>query len=480
MKKVVIIGGGFCGTICAINLARLSPVPLHISIIDKSHLPCRGIAYATRNPQHLLNVAARNMSALADQPHHFVEWLRTRSEYLDESDETLRSKFVPRQLYGDYLHNLFQWYAGALSSEKGQRLDYFKGEIDDIIFGNKEASVILGGGRTLAADKVILAVGNQAPASLPLPGLDVESWKYIGNPWLGWEEKLPSLDRDILLVGTGLTMADTFLTLQNLGWRGRILALSRNGLLPLSHFKGFDYPDFVEEENLTVGLRRIFSVFKKHHRILQSDKLNPTILIDKLRPVTQRIWQSFSLREKKQFNRHFRTRWNVKRHRLAPEVHQQLSRAIAQGRLEIIKGRLLECRESADQLSIEAESGGGKRIIKVGALINCTGPEEGFFPSKSLLFKNLISRGAVAPDQMNMGIQTTPDYSVINREGNRSETLFALGGILKGSLWETTAVPELRSQAFRIAETIAAQLSEANSEKSPISEVLEDVLEYSI
>ena len=47
--------------------------------------------------------------------------------------------------------------------------------------------------------------------------------------------------------------------------------------------------------------------------------------------------------------------------------------------------------------------------------------------------------------------------------------LFAVGGLLKGTLWETTAVPELRSQAFRLAETIAGELSENAAAASPIA-----------
>ena len=33
---IVIIGGGFSGTVTAVNIARLSPVPLHITVIDDS------------------------------------------------------------------------------------------------------------------------------------------------------------------------------------------------------------------------------------------------------------------------------------------------------------------------------------------------------------------------------------------------------------------------------------------------------------
>src|ERR1700757_4132215 len=102
MKSVVVIGGGFTGTVSAINLVRLGAVPMLVTIINQENPPGRGVAYNTRNPSHLLNVAAHNMSALADQPNHFLEWLTTRSEYVDQPLSLLREQFVPRMVYGDY------------------------------------------------------------------------------------------------------------------------------------------------------------------------------------------------------------------------------------------------------------------------------------------------------------------------------------------------------------------------------------------
>lgn len=480
MKTIAIIGGGFSGTITAVNLARLSSTPLRISVINKSRWPCRGIAYATRNVHHLLNVAARNMSALADQPNHFVEWLGTRSEYLDEPTAALRERFVPRRIYGDYLQSLFRSYAGILAFEKKMQLEFVCDEARDILMEDERALIVLVGGETIAADKVVLAAGNQTPAPFPLRGLDVSSPKYIADPWLGWEEKLPSKDQAILLIGTGLTMVDAFITLQDYGWRGKIFAVSRHGLLPLSHFKGFEYADPLTEGSLPIKLRKAFSVFKQHYRAATARNLNPAIIVDKLRPLTQRIWQGFSLLEKRQFNRHFRTRWNVVRHRIAPEIHRQLRDAIAEERLQVIPGRLGQCEESGDRLRISVESNGVKRMIEAGALINCTGPRERYVPSDSVLFNNLFARGLIQPDEMNMGIKVAPDFSVVDRDGKGSKNLFALGSILKGSLWESVAVPELRSQAFRVAENIAGHLADSRAEKSPIAEVKEDVLEYSI
>jgi uncharacterized NAD(P)/FAD-binding protein YdhS len=109
-------------------------------------------------------------------------------------------------------------------------------------------------------------------------------------------------------------------------------------------------------------------------------------------------------------------------------------------------------------------------------VINCTGPQENYVPAESGLFKNLFARGMVQPDEMNMGIKIASNFSVVDLRATARKSCSPL----KGTLWETTAVPELRGQAFRLAETIAGQLAESTAERSLISEVVEDVLEYSI
>src|SRR5438067_9095602 len=131
MKKVAILGGGFCGTVVAVNLARLADAPLEVTVVNHSFPLGRGVAYSTGRPEHLLNVVARNMSALADQPDHFVEWLGTRSDFAHQPAAELREQFVPRRVYGDYLQALFLWYARAFADGKKVRLDAVEAEAVD-------------------------------------------------------------------------------------------------------------------------------------------------------------------------------------------------------------------------------------------------------------------------------------------------------------------------------------------------------------
>src|SRR5208337_1710612 len=101
-ETIAIIGGGFSGVMKCVNLARLSRHPLQVTLINQHRPKGRGVAFGSRRMEHLLNVAARNMSAFPDMPNHFVQWLRTRSEYDTVPDSELRERFIPRMIYGDY------------------------------------------------------------------------------------------------------------------------------------------------------------------------------------------------------------------------------------------------------------------------------------------------------------------------------------------------------------------------------------------
>ena len=193
-----------------------------------------------------------------------------------------------------------------------------------------------GGGLTWTADKVVLSTGNQLPTDLPGCALDHPC--YFRDPWNGWEERLPDRRQDVIILGTGLTMVDAFLTLGALGWEGKIHAVSRNGLLPLSHFKSPDYPAFPEGDPSQLCLDEMLASLDAHCHRIRELGLNPALLVDKLRPYTQRVWQNFSLADKRRFLREFRTRWNVVRHRIPEAVHRRLTTAMEAGRLEIVKG----------------------------------------------------------------------------------------------------------------------------------------------
>jgi len=243
-EEIAIIGGGFSGVMTAVNLARLSRKPLDLTLINHRRPVARGVAYGTRRQEHLLNVAARNMSAFPDLPDHFLQWLRTRSEYDTVPDMELRERFIPRMIYGDYLRGLMQHHLQSPKESEAVQTTFIEGEAVDILPQDGGAVIELADGTRIGANRIVLATGNEPPAGLPGANELSDNPAWVGNPWQPWENRLPPAGGTVLVLGTGLTTVDAVITLRALGWQGVVHAVSRNGWLPQSHFRGIEYPDF--------------------------------------------------------------------------------------------------------------------------------------------------------------------------------------------------------------------------------------------
>jgi len=437
----------------AVNIARLTEQPLHITVINDDPSIGRGVAYRSRRPEYLLNVAARNMSAFPHEPDHFLQWLRTRSEFESINEIELRERFVPRHIYGDYLRSIVQHHLQSPGETAPASSNFVIGTAVDIEPQETGCLVHLADGPTVSADRVVLATGNEPPA--PLPGAEslTDHPAWVGNPWQRWEDRLPTHEGTIILLGTGLTTVDAILTLRAKGWLGSIHAVSRHGWFPHSHFRGISYPDFPPPnvDIAALGLDELLLLIDEHCAILHARNANPAIIVDKLRPYTQRIWSGFSRDERIRFAKNYAARWNVFRHRIAPDIYSQITSSQLTGQLRVHADSIEKLRASGDRIVVELADGAS---LEGDLVLNATGPSSKFTATQSVLLKNLLRQGAIAPDAIDMGIRVDSDHTVLTDTGQRSPWLLALGPALKGTYWETIAVPELRVQARRVAETL--------------------------
>lgn len=456
--RIVILGGGFSGILTAVNLVRLvaaagRPGPASITVVNARRPVGRGIAYATRHAGHLLNVAARNMSAFPDLPDHFLGWLRTRCEYEEVPENELREAFLPRRIYGDYLRSLMHHHLEGVEFVEGEA----RGLEDD-------GTVVLSDGRRIRADRIVLACGNEPPA--PLPGSEGLAGHpaWVGDPWSDWEKRLPSTGGTIVLLGTGLTTVEAIVTLQALGWQGRIEAVSRHGWLPQAHFRGIEYPDFppADVDLAGLGLERLLALMEHHCGRLRALGANPAIIVDKMRPHTRLVWAGFSREEKLAFVRDHAARWNVLRHRIAPEIHARLATAELTGALRVRAATIVRVAAAGAKARVELEGGGA---LEGDLVINATGPRTRFSRLENPLLRDLLHQGHITSDELDLGMRVDADHVAIDARGGRSVKLLALGPLLRGTYWETIAVPELRGQARRVAETILGLGSGTASEE---------------
>jgi uncharacterized NAD(P)/FAD-binding protein YdhS len=471
-KHIAIIGGGFSGVMTAVNLARLSTHPLQVTVINDRRPAGRGVAYSTRRPQHLLNVAARNMSAFRDDPDHFLRWLRTRSEFDTLPEIELRERFIPRMVYGDYLRSIMHHHLQSADGMTPVRTEFVSGEVLDIESAGDMALLRLADSTTLEADRVVLATGNEAPAALPGSEALAGHPAWMGDPWQPLEQRLPGEGESIVVLGTGLTTVDVIISIRAQGWMGSIHAISRHGWFPHSHFRGIEYADFPPSGvDLTeLGLEKLVALVQHHCALLHERNANPAIIVDKMRPYTQRVWNHFTRDERLAFAQRYAARWNVFRHRIAPDIHAQITSSQLTGQLQIHAAGIEWVSVSGDRLVVHLDNGESQAG---GLVINATGPATKLTASRSLLLQNLLRRGLVVPDETDMGVRVDPDHTVILGDGEQSGLLLALGPLLRGTFWETIAVPELRAQAKRVAETLLEQPA------APVGEA-EVMMEYMI
>ena len=468
--RVVVVGGGFSGTMTAVNLARLADDPLEITIVNERTPPGRGVAYRRRRPEYLLNVATRNMSAFPDNSDHFLRWVSTRPEYEAVPEIDLRERFIPRQTYGDYLSSIAQKYLATPGDGISSR--FVIGEAVDVEPEEFGCAVRLADGTTLKADRVVLATGNETPASLPGAESLVGHRAWIGDPWQAWEERLPPRDASVVVLGTGLTAVDAIITLRAIGWMGTIHAVSRHGWFPHAHFKGIEYPEFPPPgvDLTAVGLDELVALVKHHCAVLHERNAHPAIIVDKLRPHTQRIWAGFSPDERLAFAKYHAAKWNVFRHRISPDIHAALTHLQLTGQLQVRAAKIEKLGESSEQISVHLDDG---EILSGDVVINATGPSAKLTATTSVLLQNLLRRGLIAPDATDMGISVANDHTVLTGDGDRSAWLLAMGPLVRGTYWETVAVPELRGQAKRVAET-ALDRVHSDEEEGP------ELLEYMV
>lgn len=434
--KVVVVGAGFSGLLTAIQLLRRSP-RVRVTLVERRAAFGPGTAYDTGNADHLLNVRLGNMSAFPDEPGHLSDWLARQPSW------QASGQFITRGAFGAYLMQLLE---EALADNPG-RFDLVRGEAVALDRGEGEWRLSLAGGQALAADAVVLAVGNQEPAT-PV-GVEAEvrrSPLYIENPWTA--NDLPDSARKVLLIGSGLTAVDVALTLERSG--RTVTMMSRHGLLPRAHAS-------VAASAVTARFAGSPAQVLGQVRGLARDQ-DWRDVMDALRAQAGSLWRDWDQFERLRFLRHLRPLWEVHRHRLAPAVARRVSGLIASGQLSVIPARLVALRLSGRGIKatyrLRRERGSSSR--QFDAVVNCTGPLGRLAQSRDPLIVQLLRRRFVEPDPLGLGFHVGPDGRLVStREESRS--LFVVGPLSRGAFWEMTSVPDLRIQA----QTVARQISDS-------------------
>ncbi len=447
---IAIVGGGASGILLLFHLARISSNPIKIVLFNKGYSLAEGAAYSTADKSHLLNVRAGRMSAYADEPSHFVDWLKNQEECLAiKEDENLNDAFIPRYLYGRYLKENMQRVLANLKD--GFEIQIIEDQVI-AIEKNDAFNIRTANGLLIQSEKTVICTGIETPHGLPGIKNVPDDPRIIINPWNS-KVQVPSENKNVLVIGTGLTMVDTVLSLLNAGFKGKIVALSKHGQLPMAHpeFKQTAKPSehFCAPEDLS----SLFTIIKKRIKQHPDPQSWAEPVLEDIRPYTQQLWFNYSKEEKQRFLRHLQHLWSKLRHRIPFQISLQLAKAIEENKLELAAGKLvrLTCNQTSINVCYVERKTGKEKSENVIQIYNCTGPVLDVEKSMNPVIQSLFTNGLIRNSDAKLGPDALPDGRLINRAGNVQDDLFLLGPPMRGSIWEAVAVPEIRTGAKEIA-----------------------------
>jgi uncharacterized NAD(P)/FAD-binding protein YdhS len=445
---VVIVGGGASGTLTAVHLlrgARARGRSLQVVLVDRDGRHGLGQAYATTDPHHLLNAGAARMSALADDPDHLLRWAHGEGLGLTGSD------FLPRSTYGRYLRELLD---GCARQTPGGRVTQVTGTATSLTTAApvRPLRLRLANGDGIDADAVVLATGNRPPA--PWPRIEAGP-RYVADPWGPGALTRICDGSPVLVVGTGLTMVDLATTATRANKDTVVYAISRHGLLPRPHRCP---PSPAAEMSLPGGEVRLAGLLGMVRAAIKSNGGDWQAVIDGLRPHVPQLWARLGIDDRRRFLTSVARYWEVHRHRIPPATAAQVAGLQATGRLRVLRGRLVSATAGRDQMRVRFDSDGAGRELRVGWLVNGTGPAAEVTGDPFL--RSLIGSGLARPDPLRLGLDADEAGAVLDAAGRPQDRIFALGPTLRGVRYETTAIPEIRAQAAalvpRLLDTLAA------------------------
>lgn len=447
-RSVVIIGGGASGVIVAAQLLRSPDPDLRVTLIERQGRFGQGLAYSAQHKNHRVNVPARGMSAFPDDAEHFWRWLRRK-----EPGKYVSSwVFVPRRLYGAYLEDVLR--------EAGERIPgrllVLSEEVDAVNESRHGVEVILGNGTSLAARWAVLAVGHETQP-MRGKGIAVRAGSDRDTPL--------DTDAPVMILGSGLSMVDAWVSLSDAKHAGPIIVVSRNGLVPRSHrdvaainIDAADVPFGTSLTYLSQWFRTLVAEAAGRGQDWRS-------VVDGLRPYNQRLWQSWPDREKRQFLRHVRPWWNIHRHRLPPDLHEGLVKAVDRGQVSLVAAEFVDIQRLGDSIRATIRPRGSDRheVIDVARVYDCGGVSVDVRGSANPVLRHLIQSGAARPDAMHIGLDVDENCAPLAADDTISKRIRVVGPLTRGRYFEIEAIPDIRIQCAAVASDILHQSGSALS-----------------
>jgi uncharacterized NAD(P)/FAD-binding protein YdhS len=438
--RLVVVGGGFTGTALAIHAIRAATERLDIVVLEPRAELGRGVAYSTTDSNHRINVPSDRMDFASHESGAATAWFKDHGILPDpESDDGTGRNYVPRAAYGAYIGDrLAETLAAAGDRVRLRHLRTVATALDP---KGDAWSVVTATGDRILADRVALCFGHAVPA-VPCPlGPGVATCpRFVPNPWA--DDALASIESDaaILVVGTGLTMADVVTSLQARGHRGPITAMSRRGLLPKAHGQFLTTLDVLGDAQPQTALALLRLV---RRQVASADAtLGWQPVLDSLRTVLPDLWNSLPPAERRRIVGRLLPFWEVHRFRIAPQIAAGLAQAQAEGRLVIEKAGVTGLTLAADgRLEVEVRDREGLALRWFDAVVLCTGPERDV--SQNPLVAALLADGTARLDTVGVGLAVDRRSRMLDDAGLPKPGLYAFGPMTRGSFGEMSGAADI-------------------------------------
>ena len=461
--RIAVIGGGAAGAAVVGEFLRRGDAACELVWFTGRSAPGRGIAYATDNAMHLLNVRAANMGLFADDAGALLRFLQARCT------PALPGDFLPRAAFGDYVEaTLAQLMTNGrvrLEMHACEAIAIDRGADGGYIVGTDE-------GARIDVDGIVLAIGALPPVPIAeVTDEAIASGRYLPDPW-----KAPGLEhapREIAVLGSGLTAVDVILSAGTTWPDARIIALSRHGRLPAAHgaapAKPYAYQaHLIDELRAAPSIRRWVTILRES---LRDDVPDWRSVVDGLRPVTVELWRTLDVAQRRRFLRHVRWIWEVARHRMAPQTAHIIERLQDEGRLRVVAGRVRRIEGDGPlSMTYRRRDDGTTRQLDVDLAIQATGLQTAVQRTSHRLLRQMFESRLVRADRQGLGIDADTAGRVMRADGTAESGMRVIGTLLRGTLWECTALPEIRTMAARFARELPFELGrrhKAGSETRP-------------
>ncbi|MCU7216371.1 FAD/NAD(P)-binding protein [Pseudomonas sp. VE 196-7] len=453
---ILIIGGGLSGTMLAVQLLRL-PGQRRILIIEPRAELGRGEAYSAVELGHTLNGNAARMSVDPDNPDDLTQWLTAHIAAggwpeSAEQNVPVSELFPPRGLFGVYVQQRLA-EARVVGARQGSTVEHVRAEVVDLQTDADSVQLTLNDGQHLNGACAVLATGMFPAARTPQKdssGLNAAAL----DPWDVAAMRQLDPQSTVLIIGSGLTMVDAVVSLEQAGHRGPIDVFSRHGLLPHVRRQPPAWVDFLAQDPGIRTPRQLLHELRRHCRDAIAQGIDWQAPLDTVRANIGRLWSQATDVQRRQFVRHVRPWWESHHHRSPPLSAALVVRLHNEGRLRIqaasFKG-LEPSTQNGVSIRIRPRGESETRVVHGAALINSSGIEYDWRRVARPLPQQLLARGLVRPGPLALGIAAAVDGAVLDAEGQAGSRIFAMGPPLRGMWWESTAVTDVALQAKALA-----------------------------